>query len=138
WEVLHRLAMYIEANLHPRCAGEVQPGAFVSDRVYVAPGAVIEAGAMVKGPAIIGPGTVVRHGAYVREYVLVGARCVIGHATEVKHSILLDGACAPHFNYVRDSILGCRVNLGAGAKLSNVKDDGREVVVHLGETSIPT
>jgi len=33
---------------------------------------------------------------------------------------LLPGAHAPHFNYVGDSILGRRVNLGAGTKLSNL------------------
>jgi acetyltransferase-like isoleucine patch superfamily enzyme len=27
----------------------------------------------------------------------------------------------PHFNYVGDSILGCRAHLGAGVKISNVK-----------------
>jgi bifunctional N-acetylglucosamine-1-phosphate-uridyltransferase/glucosamine-1-phosphate-acetyltransferase GlmU-like protein len=32
----------------------------------------------------------------------------------------LPGAHAPHFNYVGDSILGHRANLGAGTKLSNL------------------
>jgi NDP-sugar pyrophosphorylase family protein len=62
----------------------------------------------------------VRHGAYVRSNALVSRGCVVGHATEVKNSILLPGAHAPHFNYVGDSILGRKVNLGAGTKLSNL------------------
>ena len=33
---------------------------------------------------------------------------------------MLDTAQCPHFAYVGDSILGRRVNLGAGTKLSNV------------------
>ena len=32
-----------------------------------------------------------------------------------------------HFNYVGDSILGKGVNLGAGTKLSNLRNDGGEV-----------
>ena len=52
---------------------------------------------------------------------------MVGHATEVKHSILLPQAKAPHFNYVGDSILGANVNLGAGTKLSNLRNDGGEV-----------
>jgi bifunctional N-acetylglucosamine-1-phosphate-uridyltransferase/glucosamine-1-phosphate-acetyltransferase GlmU-like protein len=39
----------------------------------------------------------------------------------MKGSILLDGAKAPHFAYVGDSILGRDVNLGAGTKLANLK-----------------
>jgi bifunctional N-acetylglucosamine-1-phosphate-uridyltransferase/glucosamine-1-phosphate-acetyltransferase GlmU-like protein len=38
----------------------------------------------------------------------------------MKNSIMLRGAKAPHFAYVGDSILGHRVNLGAGTKLSNL------------------
>ena len=43
--------------------------------------------------------------------------------------MLLPGSKAPHFNYVGDSILGFGVNLGAGVKLSNVRNDGRGVIV---------
>jgi NDP-sugar pyrophosphorylase family protein len=45
---------------------------------------------------------------------------VLGHASEAKNSIFLPGSHAPHFNYIGDSILGHRVNLGAGTKLSNL------------------
>jgi len=45
---------------------------------------------------------------------------VLGHASEAKNAIFLPGAHAPHFNYIGDSILGHRTNLGAGTKLSNL------------------
>jgi NDP-sugar pyrophosphorylase family protein len=61
--------------------------------------------------------------------VITGDRCVIGHATEVKNSIFLDGAQAAHFAYVGDSILGNKVNLGAGTKLANLRFDHGEVSV---------
>ena len=129
WEVLRALPAYIDRHVQPVLAGTIMPGAYVGERVQLGEGCVVEPGAMIKGPAIIGPGTVIRQGAYVREYVLIGAGCVVGHCTEVKGSILLDGAQAPHFNYVGDSILGRRCNLGAGTKLSNLKNDGSEVAV---------
>ena len=44
----------------------------------------------------------------------------MGHASEAKNAILLPGAKAPHFCYVGDSVLGHKVNLGAGTKLSNM------------------
>lgn len=129
WQVLPALSRYIDEHLEPCLGGTIMPGAYVGERVQLGEGCVVEPGAMVKGPAIIGPGTIIRQGAYIREYVLIGAGCVVGHATEVKGSILLDGAQAPHFNYVGDSILGRRCNLGAGTKLSNLKNDGTEVAV---------
>lgn len=129
WEALNRLDTYADAEAMARIEGHVCEGAWVEGAVFVAKGAVIEPGAYVRGPAIIGPETVVRHGAYVRGYCVTGRKCVIGHATEVKRAIFLDEAHAPHFNYVGDSIIGNGVNLGAGTKLSNVKNDGSSVDV---------
>jgi len=103
-------------------------GFFVrGEGIIIDASATVEAGAYLIGPCYIGPRAVVRSGAYVREYSWICADAVVGHATEVKHSILLPGAKAPHFNYVGDSILGKDVNLGAGTKLSNLRNDGGEV-----------
>lgn len=123
WEALSRLSEYLKAKIKPGIRGKVEPGAHVVDdgTVEIAEGAVVEAGAYVRGPTIIGPGTEVRHGAYVRGNVLTGRECVIGHASECKMAIFLDEANAAHFAYVGDSILGHRVNLGAGTKLANLK-----------------
>ena len=63
----------------------------------------------------------------VRPYSWICSGAVVGHSTEVKHSVLLPGSKAPHFNYVGDSTLGKGANLGAGTKLSNLRNDGGEV-----------
>jgi UDP-N-acetylglucosamine diphosphorylase / glucose-1-phosphate thymidylyltransferase / UDP-N-acetylgalactosamine diphosphorylase / glucosamine-1-phosphate N-acetyltransferase / galactosamine-1-phosphate N-acetyltransferase len=139
WQALARLPKWLGSRRRSEIRGSVADGAFVStEGVLVAEGAVIEPTAYVGGPAIIGPGTVVRHGAYVRGNVLAGRACVIGHATEIKGSILLDGAKAPHFAYVGDSILGREVNLGAGTKLSNLKVIGKTVTITIGDEVIDT
>ena len=49
--------------------------------------------------------------------------------------MLLPDAKAPHFNYVGDSILGVDTNLGAGTKLSNVRNDRREIMATLSDGS---
>ena len=101
--------------------GDVAPGAYLSDRpLYIGRNARIEPGAYIQGPAYIGDGAVVRHGAYLRENVIMLPGSVLGHASEAKNSLFLPGAHAPHFNYVGDSILGQKVNLGAGTILSNL------------------
>ena len=45
----------------------------------------------------------------------------------------LPGAKAPHFNYVGDSVLGSNANLGAGVKLSNLRNDGKHIGIWLND-----
>ena len=99
--------------------------------IHIHESAIIEPSVHIIGPAYIGPDVTIRHGAYIREYSWICANSLVGHASETKHSILLPGAKAPHFNYVGDSVLGPGVNLGAGVKLSNLRNDGKEVHVIL-------
>jgi bifunctional UDP-N-acetylglucosamine pyrophosphorylase / glucosamine-1-phosphate N-acetyltransferase len=123
WDPLKRLheltsRMIVDTTV---IRGTVMEGAFVaSSQVFIDEGACVEPGAFVSGPCYIGPGVEVRHGAYIRGPAILLHESVAGHTSEVKNSIFLPGAKAPHFAYVGDSILGSRVNLGAGTKLSNV------------------
>ena len=110
-------------------------GIYIDDSngiVHIDESAIIEPGVHIIGPAYIGANVTIRHGAYIREYSWICDNALVGHASETKHSVLLPGAKAPHFNYVGDSILGPNVNLGAGVKLSNLRNDGGEVHVILG------
>ncbi len=123
WEAIGQIGAHVARLTGGKqtILGEVMPGAWLSDRpIFIAEGARIEPGAYVHGPAYIGAGAVVRHGAFVRENVIMLAGSVLGHASEAKNSLFLPRAYAPHFNYVGDSILGHKVNLGAGTKLSNL------------------
>ncbi|MEQ8172517.1 MAG: DapH/DapD/GlmU-related protein [Candidatus Eremiobacterota bacterium] len=129
WDVLKRIKRYVENNVKPAIEGTVEEGAFVEENVYIGEGTVVERGALVKGPSIIGRNCHIRHGAYIRGYALIGDNCVVGHATEVIRALFLPGAKAPHFNYAGDSILGTDVNLGAGTKLSNLKNTSSGIVI---------
>ncbi len=126
WELLPKIKDRLTVWLHEGLKGftEWRPGIFVGEQVQVATSAVLEA------PAVIGSGTVIRPGAYVRGWVITGRGCVLGNSSEFKNCILLDGVQAPHYNYVGDSVLGNRAHLGAGAVCSNLKADGKAVVVH--------
>jgi NDP-sugar pyrophosphorylase family protein len=128
WDLLPRLPSVLSSWLrgHQVIEGEVMDGAMIGTApLHVAEGARVEPGAYVHGPAYIGPGAVVRHGAYLRRNCVLLAGAILGHASEMKNSVLLPGAKAPHFAYVGDSILGHRVNLGAGTKLGNTAVTGR-------------
>ncbi|HOA91926.1 MAG: glucose-1-phosphate thymidylyltransferase [Bacillota bacterium] len=113
-------------------AGKVE----IRGNVYIADDAQIESGATIIGPAYIGPKSVIRHGAYLRGEVYLSEGVIVGHATEVKRSLLLKNCSASHFNYVGDSVLGANVNLGAGVKISNFKNDGSVIFVGGSDTGM--
>ena len=104
--------------------------------VMIEVGAIIEPSTHFIGPCFVGKGATIRHGAYIRENAWICSSALVGHCSEVKHSILLPNSKAPHFNYVGDSILGKSVNLGAGVKLSNLRNDGGEVYLRIGDSRV--
>jgi NDP-sugar pyrophosphorylase family protein len=121
WDALKKIEDYLVAHLKPKLCNKCEGRAFISENVSIGEGTVVEDGAMIKGPAIIGKNCKIRHSAYIRENVIIGDGCVVGNSSELKNSLLFNGAQAPHYNYVGDSILGHKAHLGAGVKISNYK-----------------
>lgn len=135
WEVLSEIGDFIL-----RLGQTLDPEEYekVGEDVWIAKSASVAPTACVKGPAIIGKRAEVRHCAFIRGNVLVGEDAVVGNSTELKNVILFNRVQVPHYNYVGDSILGCRVHMGAGAITSNVKSDKKPVVVKDGNMRIET
>ncbi len=124
WDILTCLPAVLDELVGSRriIKGTVMPGAMLADGpLYIGDGAVIEPGAYVSSSAYIGDGVTIRHGAYVRRNCVFLQGSLLGHASEAKSALFLPGAKAPHFAYAGDSVLGHRVNLGAGTKLSNLR-----------------
>ncbi len=126
WEILPKIKGLVKKLLENGLHGfsELSPGVLAGEGVSIAPTATIIP------PAIIGAGTEIRPGAYLRGNVVIGEKCVIGNSTEMKNCLLLDGVQVPHYNYVGDSVLGNKAHMGAGTVCSNLKADGKDVVVH--------
>jgi UDP-N-acetylglucosamine diphosphorylase / glucose-1-phosphate thymidylyltransferase / UDP-N-acetylgalactosamine diphosphorylase / glucosamine-1-phosphate N-acetyltransferase / galactosamine-1-phosphate N-acetyltransferase len=120
WLALARMDALL-AGLVDRREGDVHPSAVLEGVIVLEAGARIGPHAYVQGPAWIMAGAEIGHAAKLRGGALIGPGAKVGHASELKRSILLTGAHAPHFNYVGDSVVGQRVNLGAGVKLANLK-----------------
>ncbi len=133
WEMLPKIKDYINKLIENGIDGytEIADGVLVGENVKIYPTATIEA------PCIIGSGTEVRPGAFIRGSVITGENCVIGNSSELKNCVLLDKVQVPHYNYVGDSILGNKAHMGAGSICSNLKSDGKAVVIH-GHTDIET
>ena len=126
WEMLPKIKGHILALIEAGLPDftELKPGVWVGKDVKIADYVTIEA------PAIIGHGTEIRPGAYIRGSVITGENCVLGNSSEFKNCILLDRVQCPHYNYVGDSVLGNKAHMGAGTICSNLKSDGKPVVIH--------
>ena len=133
WEILPKIKEIVKRVLETGLPGYhfLKEGVLVGENVSIAETATIIP------PAIIGSGTEIRPGAYLRGNVIVGDNCVLGNSSEFKNCILLYHVQAPHYNYVGDSILGNYAHMGAGSICSNLKSDGKNIVVH-GATDIET
>lgn len=104
--------------------------------IWIAKSASVGDGAKLKSPLIVGEGSVIDSSAYLRGGVIIGRDCLVGKNAEIKNSVLFDGAQAQHSNYVGDSFIGHKAQLGAGAVISNLRADRGEVVCFLGSESI--
>lgn len=133
WEMLPKIKDLILSLIEKGMSDftELKEGVLVGKDVKIADTATIEA------PAIIGHGTEIRPGAFIRGSVITGSNCVIGNSSELKNCILLDKVQVPHYNYVGDSVLGNHAHMGAGSICSNLKSDGKNIVIH-GDTEMET
>ncbi|PKL06544.1 MAG: UDP-N-acetylglucosamine diphosphorylase [Spirochaetae bacterium HGW-Spirochaetae-9] len=139
WEALTALDTYLgillaedplagtQGDLRLGARSRIEPGVHIEGSVHIGADCLVETGAYIRGPAWIGDRCEIRQGAYLRGIVLAGDGAVLGHASEFKRCVLLEGAQAPHFNYVGDSIMGIKAHIGAGVILSNVRLDKRNI-----------
>lgn len=140
WSALTKIAPFLRSASLGKIEGHIEEGAYLINpqEISIGKGTIVEAGAYIRGPCVIGENCQIRHGAYIRGDLITGDECVIGHSTEVKNAILLDGAQAGHFAYIGDSILGRKVNLGAGTKCANLRFDRKIISVCFSGNKIPT
>ena len=133
WQMLPHIKGLIAELLEKGIPGYT----LLKEGVLVGKDVNISTTATIIPPAIIGSGTEIRPGCYIRGNFICGENCVLGNSSEFKNAILLHHVQAPHYNYVGDSILGNYAHLGAGVVCSNLKSNGKNIVIH-GDAEIET
>ncbi|MCK4475826.1 MAG: NTP transferase domain-containing protein [Methanophagales archaeon] len=107
--------------------GELEENVWIKGKVSIGEGTVIKSGSYIEGPVVMGENCEIGPNSYIRANTSIGANCHIGNAVEIKNSILMDKVKIPHQNYVGDSVIGSRCNLGAGTKIANLRFDDATV-----------
>ncbi len=106
--------------------GDVASSAKVKGRVIIEEDAKIRENSVIRGPAIIKENAKVGPNAYIRKGTVIEENAHIG-SSEIKNSVVGENSKLPHFNYVGDSYIQEDVNLGAGAKTANMRNDKKNV-----------
>ncbi|MDD1676212.1 MAG: NTP transferase domain-containing protein, partial [Methanomicrobiales archaeon] len=127
WDLLDANATLL-GQQEPVQEGTVEPNVVLRGNVSIGKETVVKSGTYIEGPVSIGQECRIGPHAYIRASSSIGNHCHIGTA-EVKNSIVMAQTNIPHFNYVGDSIIGSKCNLGAGTSIANLRHDHKPIKV---------
>ncbi len=128
---------YLDANrevinrTEEKIDGEIEDNVKIKGKIILEEGSVIKSGSYIEGPVCIGKDTTIGPNTYLRSYATIGNRCRIGNAVEIKNSIIMDKTNVSHLSYIGDSIIAKNCNIGAGAKVGNLRLDNKNVKVKI-------
>ncbi len=87
--------------------------------VKIDEGARIKAGAVLEGPCSIGKGSFIGNNTLVRSYTAVGNNCSVGYGVELKNCVVQDHSYIGRLSFIGDSVIGEKVDIGAGCVTVN-------------------
>ena len=133
WDLITANEEYMKNNIEA-IEGNIEDNVTINGSLHLGRGSVIKSGTCIEGEVWIGENCTIGPNSYVRGGTVLCGLNKIGASTEVKNTIFLKGAKAPHHNYVGDSIIGERSNLGSGTKIANLRFDKKTIeVIHKGK-----
>src|SRR5260370_16266156 len=86
WDALKQIASYLQFRLKPGVLGQLLGKPFISNRVFIGRGTIVEQAAVLKGPAWIGEIFPIRSGCYLRGNVIVSNGLVMRNSSAVNNS----------------------------------------------------
>ncbi len=125
WDLIRANELYVAGLTENDIRGEVHSAAVVEGKVRVGAGTRILPGVFIEGNVVIGDNCKIGPNCYIRGNTSIGDGCHIGQSVEIKNSVILSNSNIGHLSYVGDSVLGEKVNLGAGTTVSNLRHDGK-------------
>jgi bifunctional UDP-N-acetylglucosamine pyrophosphorylase/glucosamine-1-phosphate N-acetyltransferase len=124
WHLLRANELAVGSIREAAIHGEVHDSAVVDGTLQLGAGSRILPGVFIEGSVVIGRDCKIGPNCYLRGATAIGDRCHIGQAVEIKNSLILSATNVGHLSYLGDSVLGEKVNFGAGTIVSNLRHDG--------------
>jgi bifunctional UDP-N-acetylglucosamine pyrophosphorylase/glucosamine-1-phosphate N-acetyltransferase len=118
--------------------GQAHASLYIDGKLSVGRGTKILPGVVIEGDVVIGENCKVGPNCYIRGSTSIGNNCHIGQAVEIKNTIILNQTNIGHLSYVGDSVIGEKVNFGAGTITSNLRHDGKTMHSMVGKELVDT
>ncbi len=128
WDLLKANEILLR-NIGKENNGKMQKNVIIENNVKIGKGTTVKNGAYIVGPVMIGENCEIGPHCLIRPSTYIGDGCKVGGASEVKNSIVMNGSKVPHHNYVGDSVIGERCNLGSGTKIANLRLDEERIKI---------
>jgi bifunctional UDP-N-acetylglucosamine pyrophosphorylase/glucosamine-1-phosphate N-acetyltransferase len=125
WDLLAANERHVSSLRENRIEGDVHPSAVIEGVIHVGSGTRILPGVFIEGNVVIGANCKIGPNCYIRGNTSIGDNCHIGQSVEIKNCLILSKTNVGHLSYVGDSVLGEKVNFGAGTIVSNLRHDGK-------------
>lgn len=138
WDFLRANELYVSALSAGSVQGEVHPSAVIEGVLHVGAGTRVLPGVFIEGNVVIGENCKIGPNCYIRGNTSIGDGCHIGQSVEIKNCLILSKTNVGHLSYIGDSVLGEKVNLGAGTTTSNLRHDGKNHRSMVGGTLVDT
>lgn len=125
WDILRANETYVAALNEASIHGQVHSSAVIEGIIHLGEGTRILPGVFIEGNVVIGANCKIGPNCYIRGNTSIGDHCHIGQSVEIKNCVILSKTNVGHLSYVGDSVLGEKVNFGAGTTTSNLRHDGK-------------
>ncbi|MFQ6127390.1 MAG: bifunctional sugar-1-phosphate nucleotidylyltransferase/acetyltransferase [Thermoplasmata archaeon] len=137
WDLLSANSILMK-SIESKTDGELEKNVIVEGEVRIGKGTRVRSGTMIQGPVVIGEDCSIGPNSVIRGSTYIGNGCKVGAGCEVKNSIIMNDTHIPHHNYVGDSIIAERCNLGSGTKIANLRLDEGNIRVFIKGRKIDT
>ncbi|MBI5393164.1 NTP transferase domain-containing protein [Candidatus Woesearchaeota archaeon] len=127
WSLLEANEILLSKITKSEIKGEIENNATIKGNLILGKNSIIKNGVYLEGTVIIGENCAIGPNCYIRGPTTIGNNCKVGNAVEIKASILFDGVHVGHLSYVGDSVIGEKVNFGAGSIIANLRHDNKTV-----------
>jgi UDP-N-acetylglucosamine diphosphorylase/glucosamine-1-phosphate N-acetyltransferase len=140
WEILtaNKFLMDSWENSSIAKSAVLESNVTIQGTVRIEDDVVVKAGAILEGPCSIGKGSYIGNNALIRSYTSLGQECSVGYGVELKNCVVLDNSHIGRLSFIGDSVLGEKVDVGAGVMTVNRTIDWETIKVKYGKKSLDT
>jgi bifunctional UDP-N-acetylglucosamine pyrophosphorylase/glucosamine-1-phosphate N-acetyltransferase len=124
WDLLRLSEILVPDSIQESRALAKPDGVTVDGRLVVGSNTRFLPGVYIEGDVVIGDDCKIGPNCYIRGRTSIGNNCRVGQAVEIKNSVVLSNTAIGHLSYCGDSVVGEKVNFGAGTIIANFRHDG--------------